>query len=86
MDSRSPAEALRAAVDAVGSQSAMGRLLGVSQAAVWRWLDRAHHLPAEHVLTVEAATGISKHVLRPDVYPYGMPSAPTASIGIEVPQ
>ncbi|MDP8995107.1 MAG: helix-turn-helix domain-containing protein [Pseudomonadota bacterium] len=47
----------------------MGRLLGVTQAAVWRWLDKGLHLPAEHVLKVESATGISRHQLRPDLYP-----------------
>ena len=61
--------ALRRAVEIVGSQSAMGRLLGVSQAAVWRWVQNGRSLPPEHVLAVEAATGISKHQLRPDIYP-----------------
>lgn len=64
----SPTTALRAAIKAIGSQSATGRLLGVSQAAVWRWLDKELPLPAEHVLAVEAATGISRHALRPDIY------------------
>lgn len=61
--------AFREAVKAVGSQSAMGRLLGVSQAAVWRWIRGSKAVPPEHVLTIEAATGISKHELRPDIYP-----------------
>jgi len=73
---RSPNEALQAAVAAVGSQSAMARLIGLSQAAVWRWLDRKQSLPAEHVLTVEAATGISRHELRPDLYPRETPAGP----------
>lgn len=60
--------ALREAVKIVGSQSAMGRLLGVSQAAVWRWIQHAKPVPPEHVLAVEAATGIAKEELRPDLY------------------
>ena len=64
-----PADALRAAVKRVGSQAAMGRLLGVTQQAVGRWLDKGKPLPAEAVLVVEEATGISRHELRPDVYP-----------------
>lgn len=64
-----PQQALRAAIKIVGSQAAMGRLLGVSQAAVWLWLKENKALPAEHVLAVEAATGISRHDLRPDIYP-----------------
>jgi DNA-binding transcriptional regulator YdaS (Cro superfamily) len=47
----------------------MARLLGIAQPSVWYWLHKAKPLPAEHVLTVEAATGISRHDLRPDIYP-----------------
>lgn len=61
--------ALKAAVDHMGGQSATARLLKVSQAAVWKWLDEGKMLPAEHVLTIEAATQISRHDLRPDIYP-----------------
>lgn len=53
----------------VGSQSAMGRLLGVSQAAVWKWLNTKVALPPEHVLKVERETGISRHDLNPEIYP-----------------
>lgn len=72
----SPQVALRCAVDLIGSQSAMGRLLGVSQRAVWRWVRENKILPAEHVLKVEAATGISRHLLRPDLYPRDETPAP----------
>ncbi|MEA3390050.1 MAG: YdaS family helix-turn-helix protein [Pseudomonadota bacterium] len=47
----------------------MGRLCGVSQQAVWKWVSRMKPLPPEHVLTVEEATGVSRHDLRPDIYP-----------------
>jgi DNA-binding transcriptional regulator YdaS (Cro superfamily) len=63
-----PLAALEQAIRVIGSQSATGRLLGVSQAAVWRWLHNSKVLPAEFVLKVERATGISRHDLRPDVY------------------
>jgi DNA-binding transcriptional regulator YdaS (Cro superfamily) len=62
-------DALRRAVELVGSQTAVARLLGVSQPSVWKWLSKEKPLPAEHVLAMEAATGISKHELRPDIYP-----------------
>lgn len=61
--------ALREAVEAVGSQSAIARLLEVTQGAVSKWLSGQKPLPAEHVLAVEAATGVSKYRLRPDIYP-----------------
>lgn len=64
-----PFEALKAAVMRAGSQAAMGRLLGVSQPTVWKWLQSTKRLPAEHCLAVETATGVSKHLLRPDIYP-----------------
>jgi DNA-binding transcriptional regulator YdaS (Cro superfamily) len=57
------------AVRKVGSQVAFGRLIGKSQSVVNDWLRLGHPLPAEHVLAVEAATGISRHDLRPDIYP-----------------
>lgn len=65
----SPQAALREAVSSVGSQGAMARLLGVAQPSVWKWLANGKPLPAEHVLAVEAATGVSRHDLRPDIYP-----------------
>jgi DNA-binding transcriptional regulator YdaS (Cro superfamily) len=64
-----PFEALSKAVGLAGGQSALARICGVSQTAVWKWLQSSKRLPAEHVLKVEAATGISRHLLRPDIYP-----------------
>ena len=60
---------LAEAVRTVGSQSAFGRLIGKSQASVYEWLANGKPLPAEHVLAVESATGVSRHDLRPDIYP-----------------
>jgi DNA-binding transcriptional regulator YdaS (Cro superfamily) len=68
----SPQQALKQAVHRIGSQAAMGRLCGVTQAAVWKWIDSGMELPAEHVLKVEAATGVARHELRPDIYPRGL--------------
>lgn len=72
--SPTPFEALTAAVASAGSQAAMGRLLGVSQPTVWKWLQSTKRLPAEHCLAVETATGVSKHLLRPDIYPADLSS------------
>jgi DNA-binding transcriptional regulator YdaS (Cro superfamily) len=73
----SPLESLRTAVLSVGSQSATARLLGVTQAAVWGWLNRGTPLPAEHVLALEDASGVSKHSLRPDIYGAAPPATTT---------
>ena len=61
--------ALERAVRKSGGQSAFARLHGVSQPTVWAWLKQGKPLPAELVLKTEAATGISRHDLRPDLYP-----------------
>jgi len=68
--------ALAQAVRAAGSQSAFGRLVGKRQSTVREWLitDR---LPAEHVLAIEAATGVPKEQLRPDIYPVEIASSQT---------
>jgi DNA-binding transcriptional regulator YdaS (Cro superfamily) len=71
-DMKSP---LEAAVRNAGSQVALGRLIGKRQSVIFGWL-RAGRLPAEHVLKVEAATGVSRHDLRPDIYPRDLPPAP----------
>lgn len=60
---------LAQAVRIAGSQSAFGRMIGRSQASVHDWLRKKMPLPAEHVLKVEAETGVSRHDLRPDLYP-----------------
>jgi DNA-binding transcriptional regulator YdaS (Cro superfamily) len=61
----SPADSLRAAVDAAGGNAALAALLGISRPAVAQW----EVCPALRVLQVEALTGISRHQLRPDLYP-----------------
>jgi len=73
---RTPLEALQAALDKAGSQSELARICDVSQPAVSKWLQAAKRLPAEYVLTVEAATGIPRHLLRPDIYPADLGPSP----------
>jgi TorA maturation chaperone TorD/DNA-binding transcriptional regulator YdaS (Cro superfamily) len=57
-------EGLQEAIRAVGGVSELARRLGISQPSVSNW-DR---IPVERVLSVEAATGISRAVLRPDLF------------------
>jgi DNA-binding transcriptional regulator YdaS (Cro superfamily) len=88
--------ALKAAIDRAGSQSALARVLSISQQAVSGWVKRGSELPPQYVLAVEAATGISRHDLRPDIYPIEMPdehaggssaaaSLPPAAAGVQDP-
>ena len=60
-----PQEALASAVDTAGGFTALGRKLGISGEAIMQW-DR---VPPRRVLEVEKATGISRFLLRPDIYP-----------------
>jgi DNA-binding transcriptional regulator YdaS (Cro superfamily) len=80
----SPLAALEEAIVRAGSQSALARVCGVGQPAVSKWVKRGRSLPAEHVLIVERATGVSRHLLRPDLYPAEPPaslSAPGSLVG-----
>ncbi|MBB3691476.1 YdaS family helix-turn-helix protein [Sphingomonas sp. BK580] len=65
---------LARAVELLGGQAAVARLVGVAQPSVWKWLRRGKHLPGEHVLKLEKAlqeigSPINRHDLRPDLYP-----------------
>lgn len=62
-------QALLRAIEVAGSQSELARLCGLSPTSVWKWVNQSKQLPAEFVLRVEEATGVSRHHLRPDIYP-----------------
>jgi TorA maturation chaperone TorD len=56
---------LALAIRAVGGVGELARQIGISQPSVSSW----NRVPAERVLLVEALTGVSRAVLRPDLYP-----------------
>lgn len=56
------------AVVALGSQVALAKALGVSAAAVQLWV-RDGIVPPRRVLSVEKASGVSRHELNPELYP-----------------
>ena len=60
--------AIRKAVEKVGGQSALARHLGCTPQAVQRMCS-LNRVPAERVLKIEKVSGVSKHDLRPDLYP-----------------
>lgn len=59
--------ALQSAIKKAGGFSALAKAIGTSRQRIWQW----KIVPAEIVLAVEGATGISRHQLRPDIYPRG---------------
>lgn len=52
-----------------GNYSALARTLGVSRQRLQHWLNAGTPIPAELVINAEKALGVSRHDLRPDIYP-----------------
>ena len=55
---------LNRAIDAAGGVAQLARKIGVAQPSVSNW----NRVPAQRVIAVEAATGVSRKLLRPDLY------------------
>lgn len=51
-----------------GGQSALATRLGITPQAVSQWCSGTRPVPAKHCRAIEAATGVSVHDLRPDVF------------------
>lgn len=66
---------LQAAINAAGGQTQLAKRISellnkpVKQQQIWNWLNRNKRVPADKVLVVEQASGISRSKLRPDLYP-----------------
>src|SRR5262245_39450257 len=58
------------AIRAAGGVGALARKIGISQPSVSNWA----RVPAERVLAVEAATGVDRSILRPDLYSERQPN------------
>jgi TorA maturation chaperone TorD len=52
------------AIEAAGGVAALARRIGISQPSVSNWT----RVPSERVIAVEAATGVSRAILRPDLF------------------
>lgn len=61
--------AFERAVAAAGSQSELARLIGCTPANIHQLLKARRLLTARFVIPAETATGVSRHELRPDLYP-----------------
>lgn len=58
-------EALKLAIAHVGGVGSLAKMLGIKPQAVSQW----DEVPPLRVLDVERATGVPRHMLRPDLYP-----------------
>jgi DNA-binding transcriptional regulator YdaS (Cro superfamily) len=56
---------LERAIDAAGGLTGLADALGISKQAVAQW----DSVPPLRVLEVERVSGVSRHELRPDLYP-----------------
>ena len=69
-----PLKAIREAVASLndkhgqGGQTRLAELIGKRQSNVSGWVNRDFRVPAEMVIPVEEATGVSRHRLRPDIF------------------
>ncbi|WP_294292636.1 YdaS family helix-turn-helix protein [uncultured Sphingomonas sp.] len=79
----SPAAAFALAVKRIGSQAAAAKLVGMTQPAISKILSAGKWCPHEDraVLKVEAATGISRYDLRPDLYTREVIARPATDLG-----
>lgn len=69
MAEKSPA--LELAIARVGASNLLATKLGLTPQAISQW----QKVPAQRVLEVERITGVSRHELRPDLYPAPAESA-----------
>ena len=70
MSTESPKEALKLACDRAGGQNALAKRIGTTQGQIWYWLTKSKRgIAAEFVLPIERETGVSRSVLRPDLFP-----------------
>lgn len=62
---------LQKAIDYVGGLSELARGIGVSKQRIYNWLHKSLKVPAEYCIVIELFTGsyITRHDLRPDIYP-----------------
>jgi len=58
-------QALTEAIRRAGGLRALGRALGISHQTITQW----RQAPPLRVLAIERLTGVSRHKLRPDIYP-----------------
>ena len=71
-------QGLLSAIETVGGISALARALGLAQPSVSAW----QRIPADRVVSIETITGLSRMVLRPDLFGETSESAATA-IGMD---
>lgn len=65
-------DAVISAIEKAGGSASLARKLNINRASVHEW-KKNRHVPAGRVLSIEKITGVSRHELRPDLYPVDSP-------------
>lgn len=60
---------LKQMIQNAGGYSSVAKKLGETKQVVWSWVNVLHRVPAERVMELEAAIGVPRHLIRPDIYP-----------------
>ncbi|MBT9334845.1 helix-turn-helix domain-containing protein [Klebsiella sp. O852] len=61
---------LTKAIKSAGTATRLANMLGIKPMSVSRWKNRYQGVvPADRVLPIFTATGVTPHELRPDLYP-----------------
>lgn len=66
-------QAMASVIRAIGSQTALAKILKCTPQNVQR-MCATGHVPPKHVLRIESASGVSRSLLRPDLYPEAAPT------------
>lgn len=61
-------KALQEAIESLGSQTALANAIKTTQQNISYWLSTGV-INADFVITIEAVSAVSRHRLRPDIYP-----------------
>ena len=64
-------DALERAISAAGGIGPLAKELGIKPQAVSQW----DEVPPLRVIAVERVTGVPRHELRPDLYPFDEPAS-----------
>lgn len=59
---------VKAAIDKMGGQRALADALGISQPHISDYLHGRYRVPASRAVEIEQLTGVSKVLIRPDVF------------------
>ena len=60
---------LKAAVKKAGGYTVVALKIGATKQMIWSWVNVLKRIPAEHVMAMEQAINVPRHMIRPDIYP-----------------